>query len=68
MPAVYDLIKVPNTIAGFRITDKQQARQNLDVVAGFLALGSAMVPDSTAASAARPSATASTWSSRWTAR
>jgi hypothetical protein len=40
-----DLIKVPNTIAGFRITDKQQARQNLDVVAGFLALGSAMVPE-----------------------
>jgi hypothetical protein len=40
-----DLIKVPNTIAGFRITDKQQARQNLDVVAGFLALGSAIVPE-----------------------
>jgi hypothetical protein len=40
-----DLIKVPNTIAGFHITDKQQARQNLDVVAGFLALGSAMVPE-----------------------
>jgi len=40
-----DLIKVPNTIAGFRITDKPQARQNLDVVAGFLALGSAMVPE-----------------------
>ncbi len=40
-----DLFKVPNTIAGFRITDKQQARQNLDVVAGFLALGSAMVPE-----------------------
>ena len=40
-----ELLKVPNTIAGFHITDKQQARQNLDVVAGFLALGSAMVPE-----------------------
>lgn len=39
------LMVVPNTIAGFKVTDKQQARQNLDVAAGFLALGAAFVPE-----------------------